>query len=806
MQFRFRVLLFLPLFFLPRAWALTGALDLSQATLVSLTKQSAVASTVLCEEMQRRTGIQLKTGKRWPSGPKAVIVMSGPTLPADTPSWLRDQASRLVPAGAEGFGLYLTTEPQPVALIIANDERGFLYGIGKLLRLGHIKKGSAGWQAPFTAVETPQYLIRGHQLGYRPKTNSYDAWSVAQFDRYIRELALFGANSIEIMPPRTDDDPQSVHMTVAPMTMMIAQSGIAGKYGLDVWIWYPNMGKNYSHPDSIKKELAERETVFRQLPRVDAVFVPGGDPGDLHPDELFAWLQQMAGVLHTYHPAAKIWVSPQAFKPTTDWMESFISHTNRKYSWFGGVVFGPWVPITLPDLRKAVRTDIPIRHYPDITHSLSCQFPVPQWDLAFAMTLGRECYNPRPLDEKHIHNLHAPFCEGSLSYSEGINDDVNKFVWSDQDWNPETPVMETLRDYARLFIDPDHADDLALAFMNQEKNWRGPLLRNESVTTTLQQWQALEKNAPAAVLSNYRFQMGLLRAYYDAYIQRRLAFETELEHKAMDVLRQARADDARLAAEKAMAILLQARNQPPAAEWRDRCVALADSVYKNIGSQLTIKKHHAMSGRGNFMDNIDIPLNDAIWLLAGLKSALAQPGNDPCFKSIAGILHRTDPGPGGYYDNLGSPSSWTRVGTPLQWDQDPGGLSFAQLHFGVGLQGEEWVHEVVANGFEGRPTPLAWAKQVGTHYGTPLQLKYDHLDPTASYRIRVAYTGRFRASIKLVADDSCLVHDYTRTGVDPALEFDVPPAATRDGSTTLTFLCAPGERGTQIAEIWLYKN
>ena len=51
----------------------------------------------------------------------------------------------------------------------------------------------------------PKIALRGHQLGYRPKTNSYDAWDIAQWDQYIRELALFGANSIELIPPRSDD-------------------------------------------------------------------------------------------------------------------------------------------------------------------------------------------------------------------------------------------------------------------------------------------------------------------------------------------------------------------------------------------------------------------------------------------------------------------------------------------------------------------------------------------------------------------------------------------------------------------------
>jgi hypothetical protein len=44
----------------------------------------------------------------------------------------------------------------------------------------------------------------------------------------------------------------------------------------------------------------------------------------------------------------------------------------------------------LPKLRERIAKKYPIRHYPDITHSLSSQFPVPDWDLAFSQTEARE--------------------------------------------------------------------------------------------------------------------------------------------------------------------------------------------------------------------------------------------------------------------------------------------------------------------------------------------------------------------------------------------------------------------------------
>ena len=73
----------------------------------------------------------------------------------------------------------------------------------------------------------PRYGLRGHQLGYRPKTNSYDGWTIALWDRYIRELAIFGNNAIELIPPRSDDAPDSPHFPLSQMAMMIEMSRIA---------------------------------------------------------------------------------------------------------------------------------------------------------------------------------------------------------------------------------------------------------------------------------------------------------------------------------------------------------------------------------------------------------------------------------------------------------------------------------------------------------------------------------------------------------------------------------------------------
>ncbi|MBN1352958.1 hypothetical protein JXJ21_26445 [candidate division KSB1 bacterium] len=783
-----------------------NAMDLTHAVVISPKSSNATLSKallVLGEEIERRTGVALPVKHQLPAAKQPVIIVG---LNEDIKPFLGSEwniLQRIEAPDAEGFRMMTQSQPRPVVVLAGYDARGVLYAVGKFLRMANMKSGSLQIAENLAFSSTPCYPIRGHQLGYRPKTNAYDAWTAAQFDQYIRELAIFGANSIEIMPPRTDDDATSPHMKVPALQMMIDLSRIIDSYGMDVWIWYPNMGDDYTSEASLRFELAEREEIFSSLPRIDVVFVPGGDPGDLHPGILFNWLGRVAGVLHKYHPKAKIWISPQAFRPTKEWFDSFYANVNRHEPWFGGVVFGPWVKTPLPEIRRLVATDIPIRRYPDITHSLSCQYPVPEWDLAFAMTLGRECINPRPVAEKHIHNAFRQYANGSISYSEGTNDDVNKFIWSAQDWNPETPAIETLREYGQFFIGEAFAEGVAQGLLALEKNLQGPILANQHIELTLRQWQALEQTASPDVLANFRFQMGLLRAYYDACVQRRLIYETGLEQEAMDILRAATPGTVLNAVDRAEKILALARSKPVAQDYRQRCDELAEALFQSIGAQLSVEKYAASEGRGDFMDYIDAPLNDAPWLSTQFNLIRQQKSEQAQFEAVKTLIARTDPGPGGFYDNFGSAGSLQRVAPGEGWATDPGGLLSPRVSFGVGLIGEEWVHTVTAKGFEGNATPLAWMNQVTTLYDTPLKITYDNLNPKMRYRLKVAYTGRFRSRMKLTAAPEFLIHDFIQTGRQPVYEFDIPQAATQTGILELIWTCGEGERGSQVSEIWL---
>ena len=723
----FRIGLFLGLITVSGNAVYSRTESISNLTIVNLEKNEKLvnrSADILKEEIGKRSVIKIVSVNKIPKSLQNSVILCLEKSVKDLPSPYREQISAMKRTGKEGYKL-LTSDGTGTILVVGADPRGVLYGVGKLLRMMEIRKEGILIPEPLKISSTPKSSVRGHQLGYRPKTNAYDAWTVAQMNSYIRDLAIFGANSIEIMPPNTDDAPYSPVMKLPLLDMAIEQSKICDSYGMDVWMWYPNMGKDYASADAIKAELEERREVFRKIPRVDEIFVPGGDPGELHPDTLFAFLDKMAEVLQQYHPKARIWVSPQAFRPTREWLDRFYYHVNKKYPWFGGMVFGPWVRDSPEEMRKRVDASVSIRNYPDITHSLGSQYPVPYWDPAFIRTLGRECINPRPLDQKVIHNHLAPYCVGSISYSEGINDDVNKMIWSDQDWDPETSVINTLRDYARFFISPDFTEDIAQGIMALEQNFKGNLIANTNVTRTYLQWKSIEESLPGKDVSNYRFQLALIRACYDEYIYRRLIHERAMESNALELLSAAKEQGSLTVLSAAKTKLMTKPESDYIQKLRQKCFDLADSLFVNIGSQLTVDKHSAQNGRGNFMDYIDAPLNNSLWLSDQIERISELANEQDRLARIHEVLNRTNPGPGGFYDNFGTIDAQKRLVSKILYEDDPGFLKSPSTDAAILWKKAEsidvlWVHVVAARGFDNQICPEEWMTQFATFYENPL--------------------------------------------------------------------------------------
>ena len=153
---------------------------------------------------------------------------------------------------------------------------------------------------------------------------------------------------------------------------------------------------------------------------------------------------------------------------------------------------GPSGP-SMETYRRRLPKQYKLRWYPDITHIVRCQYPIPWLDPAWGVTIGREPVNPRPVDYAAIYHNDYRLTDGFLSYSDGIHDDFNKNLWTQLGWEPDRPVHEIAAEYARFFFRPDMAEVGADAILALETNLRGSVAENGSIDGTLRLWQQIEQ-------------------------------------------------------------------------------------------------------------------------------------------------------------------------------------------------------------------------------------------------------------------------------------------------------------------------
>lgn len=763
-------------------------IDLSHATVVvrngDIPVAERTAAQVLVEEVEKRTGVRWPTSEQWPAEGAVVAVLS---VVGDGKIGGRKPSS--VPQGGRPEGYAIATDAstpeRPVIWITGADGRGALFGVGRLLRALEWKQGSARLAKPLNIVSAPAYAIRGHQLGFRCRANSYDAWTVEQYEQYIRELTFFGLNCVENIP--FEDEQPSPVMKVSRDVMNRELSAICAKYDLDYWIWSP---ATFDLNDQEKRQalLEQHDAFFAECPRLDGVFFPGGDPGDNHPKLVMPFLQDLSVLLAKHHPKAKIWISLQGFEDEqVDYFHDWLA--KNEPDWLAGVVSGPGSP-PIPETRRRLPARYQLRHYPDITHTVRCQYPTPWWDPAFAFTEGRECVNPEPLRYAEVHNFYAPYTNGFLTYSDGVHDDVNKVVWSAMGWDPSADVREMLAEYGRVFFGPDVAADAADGILALERNWQGGVAMNGGVDATLALWQRLE-SAHTELAGNWRWQQCLLRAYYDAYVRHRALNETELEQEAYAVLADANSLGADKAMDAALATVLRAETEPIRPELRTRVVELCDALFHSIGLQTSVEKYHASGAeRGAVLDFLDIPLNNRWWLEDEFAKIRAMPGEEEKLAQLERIRTWERPSEGALYDDIGNVAKSPHVirgegtNTDPNNDRNPN-PDCMWWDSGKSRQRLSWV------------TYMDW----------PLGLRYDGLDPNAIYVIRT--TGNGECLLRINGIRVRPVVDGK--GIGESKEFPVPREFYEEGSMVLTFdrPYEPGvnwRQASRLTEVWLLKR
>jgi hypothetical protein len=771
----------------------------------SQTPQERVAVQVLMGESSRRGRVKWVVrpgvvGMAERGGARVVLAQLRQVeglLPKELAGAWRTRLVQLRTTGtAEGFSVVtLGWHGGTVWVIAGNDVRGELFGVGWLLRHMSFAGGKVELPGEVGLFSAPEKSVRGHQIGYRMKNNTYDAWTLAQFEQQIRDLAIFGTNAVQVIAPVSDDVPVSPLMPAPPLETFLGISKLLEKYGLDCDLYYPEMRKDYSDPAQVAAELRDFEDLVKAMPRMDALYVPGGDPGHAAPEALFPLLEAEAAIARKYHPGATIWVSAQGFDAPQ--YERFYALLARQPEWLTGVFFGPQSRDSMETQRRRIPQRYPLQFYPDIAHTMHAQFPVPQWDPVFALTEGREPICPRPEGFADIYRHFEGLHRGFITYSEGVNDDVNKMLWSELGWSSTIRVETILGEYARWFLHREGGQErqAVQAILGLERDWQGPLLANQEIPKTLGLLEDLERRStPEQTTGNWQWESLLYRGTYDAYVQRKFAREQQAQAAAVAMLGGSGASEELVnGARRALA-----DSSPSAEEQRlhDRLFGLAEELFHDGGLQLSVKLYGASNWeRGANLDRVDTPLNDRVWMQGAMDKALGQTAESGRLGALKAIVDWRHPVAGAVYDDLGDPAAEPHLVRGQEWTQDP-------EMYGAAIDGI--ADRTLADGWR-----LSWLSYAEALYEQPLEMLYTGLDATVEYRLRVTYAGEdYTLPLSLTAGDGVEIYPARLRRSNPeVVEFAVPHGAIVNGSLRLRWLRPArgggGGRGRQIAEVWL---
>lgn len=753
----------------------TNQTDLSESVIwISSSIEQPVnetATEILIEEIEKRTSLKLKTGTEKNGKNLIAIALVSDKNLNDIEVPIRE-GEKFPEHKKEGFRLVQTKKSgRNILWINGADERGVLYGIGKLLLTAEMKESSVTIPENIDLAISPEYPIRGHQFGYRNTANSWDAWTMEQFDQHFREQVIFGANSFENIP----FGEQSYHMKIPRSEMNIHLSKICKKYDADYWVWTP---ASFDLKDEELREqaLKKHEDFYKDCPRLDNIFFPGGDPGHNHPEDVLPFLEELTNILQKFHPDAGMWISLQGFNEEK--VRYFFNYLEEKSpDWLTGVVYGPSSPpIDLE--RKFLPAKYKHRFYADITHTVRCQYPVPRWDQAFALTLGRECTNPQPQYYTEVFKRDAVYTDGFVTYSDGIHDDVNKIGWNRLGWDSTSDVRKTMIEYCHFFFGAEMAETAADGIFALEQNWVGPIAENKTISETLERWKKLEANYQE-LAGNWRWQQLVMRAYYDAYIQQRYIYEKRLEQKAYDILASAKNEGAEKAMDEALAILQKANTEPVAQHLKQKAVQYCDDLFQSVSLQTSVPKYKA-SGyeRGCVLDFIDHPLNNIWWLEDEFEKISNMNTEEEKLARLEFIRTYENPGEGSFYDNISSADakhviSETNDAIDYLWEND--GKSRKRLSTQL---------------FQFTPV-----------------LQYNELDPGTDYLIRVAGYGE----ALLRANSERLKPTKYEKGYEQFKEFPLPKELIKDGKLKITFDKPDEEhlnwrQQSRVTDVWILKQ
>ncbi len=722
--------------------------------------------------------------------------------------------------GPEGFVLRTVRASGTPAIIAAGvDQRGVLYAAGEINRQATCNDGSMA--VPEINVRTaPAYRIRGF--------NGHGS------DEQTVDLAFAGGN-----------------LCGGPYAQTFGLMTGASFHPNRWWSqnpyppeWEsPTEGKGYvcpSIPEARKALLAQWDEMFRQHAGADIVRFKGGDPGGCRCPRCSPWgktfvhlCEELAQIWHKYHPNSLIEIATQNLDNAGE--QAIFDYLNEKpRTWLWAICYAPGSNAMSRYFRRELREDLltypgpgPLNRYlreilnnipkyqkidffSDITHWYSSQYEVPNPEPHLVAVYGRRTFHVRPRQLYAVFQATMLFSEGDRPYSEGIYDEFNQYMWNRLMWAPHRPLEDVVMEYCRLNFGAAAAPEMAQAMFQLEKNLEAPLATNDGID----RFYVLVKSAgfkipPHIMRYDFRWRLYMQKAALDKYVQLQLRHQMDMRDRATRALKQALAAGDAGAAAAAAAILGEAQETPEMAVLHAEAERLANELANldPLEDRLTQTGTHYSGAhyillpetpneiyqeweRYKYRLNLDFVGSD--WMRRCLERAQKAAGADR-LRLLQEMVSYEDPGPGGFYDDLGSRERPSR------------------LINGETIDLSRWLDP------ENRPSANTVAYTLGGERG--VTLRYEGLDPSAQYKLRLTMAAPQRRGLPganrlqgenkqhVVANGYYLARDVeVPVYAARQFEYDIPQELTRGGTLDLWLERGTGGLGTVASEVWLIKR
>ncbi len=762
--------------------------------------------------------------------------------------------------GPEGFVLSVKSH---IVVAAGVDLRGCLYAVGQLLREMDYRGQKLEVDKELFVRSAPAFEIRGTQFGQSgvvKRLAGVRDWSMKETQRAIMDYALAGANVFSVKEGPIMDFLKSFDL----MTQGSFGANTAPEIKDTSWSASESIGRlGYVclSVEAARKYMLEKcDRTFRAGPAYDLVKFHGGDGGGCECDDCNPYgltfiklVEQMAAIIHKYHPFTRVYFTNQKFDDEDDRaIFQYLNEEPREWLWAWG--YGPGSDATTwqPGHRQTHRMDLfrypgygpyglypkeilhqlppqqTLVYYNEITHWRYAQHAYiqmypradregnlpPHWshdiydrrpDQALTMVYDRLTFYAWPRQYHRVFNDLMRYGCGDITHSSGHHDHFNQWMWQRLLWAPRTSVEDVVDEYCATWFGRDAVEEMSRAIFQLEENLEDIEGKPLSLKRGIKRYYDLvktagDKIAPELLPNHWLYRMYLQKGALDLYIQHAVRGQEALRdwiQKEVDGILE---DDSNT---PSLDFLLSNLHPPKETEVmvdlkeEARILGEESNQLYGVRSEGYFNLQHDFVGLG--------------WMRRQIERAIAAP-EDQRSALLRMITRYEDPGDGGCYDNLGTYNHAPHVVSGYPYDH-----------------GQPYVYDMLSEG--NLPSQRSMHYTQDEAQGVTLQ--YDDLDTQATYKIRFTFVrpwfqSRYdmrmnQRSQSIYADDTLLAHLVELPlQMSDFFEYEIPTEATNDGELTIRLQkqvdVAIGDRvsieqwrnsggwGTIVSEVWLIKN